>query len=64
MSAASRPTPGGGRRRDAFRPGLRSFPCGAHVVSYLALDGGAIGIVRVLHARQNVAALRWREGIG
>lgn len=44
--------PGIGRRRDAFRPGMRSVPCGAHVV---------IGIVRVLHARRNAAALRWGE---
>lgn len=50
-------------RRDAFRPGLRSVACGAHVVFYLALGGGVIGIVRVLHARQNAAALRWGEGM-
>ena len=56
--------PGIGRRRDAFRPGMRSVPCGAHVVFYLELDGGVIGIVRVLHARQNAAALRWSEGMG
>lgn len=51
-----------GRSRDAFRPGMRSVSCGAHVVFYLALEGGVIGIVRVLHARQNAAALRWSEG--
>ena len=55
--------PGIGRRRDAFRPGLRSVPCGAHVVFYLALDDGVVGIVRVLHARQNAAALRWSEEV-
>ena len=55
--------PGIGRRRAAFRPGMRSVPCGAHVVFHLELDGGAIGIVRVLHARQNAAALRWSEGL-
>ena len=32
-----------GRRRDAFRSGPRSGSCGAHVVYYLALDGGVIG---------------------
>jgi toxin ParE1/3/4 len=56
--------PGIGRRRDSFRPGLRSVPCGAHVVFYLELGGGVVGVVRVLHARQNAAALRWSEGMG
>lgn len=55
--------PGTGRRRDAFRPGMRSVPCGAQVVSYLELDGGVIGIVRVLQARQNAVAVRWGEAL-
>ena len=50
-----------GRRRDAFRPGMRSVPCRAHVVFYMELGGGVIGIARILHARQNAAALRWDE---
>jgi hypothetical protein len=33
------------------------------VVFYVELGGGVIGIVRVLHGRQNAAALRWEEGI-
>jgi toxin ParE1/3/4 len=49
--------PGTGRR-DGFRPGMRSVPCRAHVVFYVELGGGVIGIVPVLHARQNAAALR------
>ena len=53
--------PGTGRRRDGFRPGMRSVPCRAHVVFYVELGGGVIGIVRVLHARQNAAALGWDE---
>jgi plasmid stabilization system protein ParE len=52
-----------GRRRDGFRPGMRSAPCRARVVFYVELGGGVIGILRVLHARQNAAALRWEEGI-
>ena len=31
---------------------------------YLPLDGGVIGIVLALHARQNAAALRWSDGMG
>jgi plasmid stabilization system protein ParE len=42
---------------------MRSMPCRAHVVFYVELGDGVIGIVRVLHARQNAAALRWEEGI-
>ena len=41
-----------GRRRDGFRPGMRSMPCGLHVVFYQELGDGVIGIVRVLHARR------------
>lgn len=52
-----------GRRRDAFRSGMSSVPCGAHVAFYLELDSGVIGIIRVLHARQNAAALRWSDGL-
>jgi hypothetical protein len=33
------------------------------VVFYVELGGGVIGIVRVLHTRQNVAALRWEESM-
>ncbi len=54
--------PGTGRRRDGFRPGMRSVRCRAHVVFYLEFGDGMIGIVRVLHARRNAAALRWEEG--
>lgn len=47
--------PGIGRRRDAFRPGMRSVPCGAHVRFYLELE--VVRVIRVLHARENAAAL-------
>lgn len=53
------------RRRAAaatlFAAGLRPVPCGAYVVFSAELDGGVIGIVRVLHARQNAEVLRWSE---
>ena len=54
--------PGCGRARDGFRPGLRSVPCEELVVFYLELAGGTVGVVRVLHAQGNAAALAWSEG--
>ena len=39
---------------------MRSVPCRMHVVFYVKV-GGVIGIVRVLHARQNAPAWRWEE---
>jgi plasmid stabilization system protein ParE len=42
---------------------MRSVPCRAHVVFYVELRGGVIGVVRVLHGRQNAVALHWEEGI-
>jgi plasmid stabilization system protein ParE len=53
----------GSRRRDAFRPTMRSVPFGPHAVSCLELDGGVIGLFRILHAWQIAAALRWSEGL-
>jgi len=50
-----------GRRRDPLRTGLRSLPCGAHVIFYLPLAGGVIGIARILHQRQSAEALRWDD---
>ena len=55
---------GGRAATGRLSAGMRSVPCRAHVVFYLELGGGMIGIVRVLHARQNAAALRWEEGWG
>ncbi len=52
--------PHSGRRRDRFRPGMRSVPCRSHIIFYVE-RGSSIGIVRILHARQNAAALRWDE---
>lgn len=54
---------GAGRRRDAFRPGLRSVPCRAHVVFHVKLSAGVIGIARILHVKQNAAALRWDDAM-
>lgn len=56
--------PKSGRRRDAFRPGLRSVMCRAHVVFYLELDGGVIGVARILHGARNAVALDWSDRAG
>jgi toxin ParE1/3/4 len=50
--------PAVGRRRDVLRPGLRSLPCGSHVIFYRLLPGGVVGIARILHYRQSAEALR------
>ncbi len=42
-----------GRRRDALRPGLRSFPVGQHVLFY-RVDGRDVTVVRIPHAKQDV----------
>ena len=55
--------PGTGWGRERFRLEMRSVPCRAHVVFYVELGGAVVGIVRVLRARQNAAALRWEEGM-
>jgi toxin ParE1/3/4 len=48
-----------GRRRDAFRSGMRSVPCRAHVIFYVELGEETIGVVRILHMRQNAETITW-----
>jgi toxin ParE1/3/4 len=42
-----------GRARPELRPDLRSFPYGAYLILYRAIDDGA-EIVRVVHAARNL----------
>ena len=42
-----------GRARPELRPDLRSFPFGAYLILYRAIDDGA-EIVRVVHAARNL----------
>ena len=45
--------PGLGRRRDDFRPGLRSYPAGQHVVFYRE-GGDEVVVRRIIHRRRDV----------
>jgi toxin ParE1/3/4 len=45
-----------GRKRDAVRRGLRSYPVGDYIIFYRTLRGDVL-IQRVLHARRNLEAL-------
>lgn len=42
-----------GRDYKRFRPGLRGYPCGKHVIFYRILNNGKIRIVRILHERMD-----------
>jgi toxin ParE1/3/4 len=42
-----------GRARPDLRPDLRSFPYGAYVILYRAIDDG-VEVVRVVHAARNL----------
>jgi toxin ParE1/3/4 len=42
-----------GRARPELRPDLRSFPYGAYVILYRAIDDG-VEIVRVVHGARNL----------
>ncbi len=42
-----------GRARPELRPDLRSFPFGAYLILYRAIDDG-VEIVRVVHAARNL----------
>lgn len=42
-----------GRARPELRPDLRSFPYGAYIILYRAVDDG-VEIVRVVHAARNL----------
>lgn len=42
-----------GRARPELRPDLRSFPFGAYLILYRAIDDG-VEVVRVVHAARNL----------
>lgn len=54
-----------GRARDLFRPGMRSVACERHVVflTPIVAAGGAPVVLRILHGRRNLAALRYYEDL-
>jgi len=45
-----------GRRRDSWRPGLRSFPVNNYVIFYL-VENSTVIIVHVVHGSRNLEAL-------
>jgi toxin ParE1/3/4 len=48
--------PYAGRRRDALRPGYRSFPVGEYLIFYRITEPG-VCVMRVVHARRDLEAL-------
>ncbi|MBQ9888307.1 MAG: type II toxin-antitoxin system RelE/ParE family toxin [Bacteroidales bacterium] len=42
-----------GRSYDLYRPGLRGYPCGRHVIFYRILSRDKVRIVRILHERMD-----------
>jgi len=44
-----------GRGRDEIRPGLRSIPCARAFIVFYAIDENEVQIIRVLHARREIA---------
>jgi len=42
-----------GRSYDEFRPGLRGYSCGKHVIFYRVLSLTRVRIVRVLHEKMD-----------
>lgn len=42
-----------GRSYDQWRPGLRGYPCGHHVIFYRIPSLGKIRIVRILHEKMD-----------
>lgn len=42
-----------GRAYDEYRPGLRGYPCGKHVIFYRVLTLTKVRIVRVLHEKMD-----------
>ena len=42
-----------GRSYDDYRPGLRGYPCGKHVIFYRVLSLTKVRIVRVLHEKMD-----------
>ena len=42
-----------GRSYDQWRPGLRGYPCGKHVIFYRELSQTKVRIVRILHEKMD-----------
>ena len=42
-----------GRAYDLYRPGIRGYPCGKHVIFYRVLSQSKVRIVRILHERMD-----------
>ena len=57
--------PNTGRPRDIIRTGLRSLPYESHHVFFRPVKhaGGAVVILRILHNRQNLAALQFMQDV-
>lgn len=54
-----------GRKRDLFRPGLRSLAAGRHEIFFLpvaAADGAPV-IIRIVHQRRNLPALAYYDDL-
>lgn len=49
-----------GRKRPAILPGACSMQAGRHVIFYEMVDGRVV-ILRVVHERRNIAALRFMD---
>ena len=54
-----------GRDRALFVPGMRSVSAGRHVIFFKCLEAaeGRPVVLRVLHERRNLGALRYYEGL-
>lgn len=57
--------PNTGRPRDVIRNGLRSLPYESHLIFFRPVRhaGGAVVILRILHQRQNLAALQFMQDL-
>jgi toxin ParE1/3/4 len=57
--------PNTGRPRDIIRTGLRSLPYESHHIFFRPVKraGGAVVILRILHNRQNLAALQFMQDL-
>ncbi len=57
--------PNTGRPRDIIRTGLRSLSYESHLIFFRPVRhaGGAVVILRILHQRQNLAALQFMQDL-
>ena len=57
--------PASGRPRDILRKGLRSLPYESHLIFFRPVRhaGGIPIVLRILHQRQNLAALKFYENL-